>query len=107
MEEKPNVLVIGEEKPTLIVADKGRDVVSTLESAARETREKLITGIKDMQKNSNQSIISPLNFMGMYRQSRKTLTSSYSKMMENRISKRRAANKVAAKARRINRLRAK
>lgn len=57
--------------------------------------------------NNNNNIVLPHNFMGFFRKSKKVSSPSYSKMMQNRIAKRRAKNKVAAKSRRINRLRAK
>jgi hypothetical protein len=54
--------------------------------------------------NSNSPITLPHNFMGFFRKSKKTSTPEYSKMMQKRIAKRRAKNKVAAKSRRINRM---
>mgnify|MGYP006306279579 CR=1 FL=1 len=61
-----------------------------------------------MQPNNNNNTIQlPHNFMGLFRQTRKLASNSYRKMKINQINKRRAKNKVAAKARRINRLRAK
>lgn len=60
-----------------------------------------------MQSNNTQGIQLPHNFMGLFRRSRKISTPEYSKMKQKQIAKRRAANKVAAKSRRINRLRAK
>lgn len=45
------------------------------------------------------SIFNNINFMGLKKNNRKKETVSYSNMMENRIAKRRAANKVARKVR--------
>jgi len=44
------------------------------------------------------------HLLGIHKKNPQTKTESYSRMMKNRIAKRRAANKVARKSRRINRL---
>jgi hypothetical protein len=53
---------------------------------------------------NNKSFHLPHNFMGLFRQSRKTKTPEYSRMMQKRIAKRRMRNKMAAKSRRINQM---
>lgn len=90
------------ENPDVLVVDGEINTIHTI-----KPNKELKIGIENMNNEPKGSIQLPHNFMGLFRKTRKLASNSYRKMKINQINKRRAKNKVAAKARRINRLRAK
>lgn len=55
-----------------------------------------------MNTKGMMNIFNSMNFMGLKKKNRRKETTSYSRMIQNNIAKRRAANKVARKARKAS-----